>query len=259
MRSLPAVGRLRGKTACGRLRLWDALCQLMYADVCARGLVDVGIGERADTTVELLRWIGAPVVALEVHPVRVEQARARLAGLPVEVLETDALKGASDGPRGGLLRCANVLRQYPVSVVDSAHAALLSWVDDAGVVLEGSCDKAGHVGAMHILAKGREGPVRSALGFVTDFQRGFAPIQLRDHLPCDLRREVRAGGCMADFFVRWTHAWRDHRTGDPATDFRRAAEAMGSDVEVHAFSAADGGGAALLWRPPGGVPRPKLA
>lgn len=257
MKKAPAVGRLRGKTTCGRLRLWDSLCRVLYADACARGLVDVGIGERADTTVELLHWLDAPVVALEVHPSRAELARERLAGLPVEVVETDALLGTTDGPRGGLLRCANVLRQYPISLVDQAHTALLSWVDETGVVLEGSCDKAGHVGAMHILENGPAGPVRSALGFVTDFRRGFAPIQLRDHLPRDLRREVRAGGCMVGFFERWTQAWHDTRTGDPATDFRRAGESMGEDVKVLELGSGDLCGAALVWRPPGGVPRPR--
>mgnify|MGYP003334783926 CR=1 FL=1 len=134
----PAVGRLRGKTSAGRLRLWDALCAARFPAACARGVVDVGLGERADTTVELLESLGQPVLALEVHPTRVAWARERLRGRPIEVLEVDALLGAREGPRGGLLRCANVLRQYPVEAVAQAHSALCSWVEEGGIVLEGS-------------------------------------------------------------------------------------------------------------------------
>ena len=252
----PAVGRLRGKTSAGRLRLWDALCAARFPAVCARGVVDVGLGERADTTVELLESLGQPVLALEVHPTRVAWARERRRGRPIEILEVDALLGAGEGPRGGLLRCANVLRQYPVEAVAQAHSALCSWVEEGGIVLEGSCDKEGHVGAMHILQRAAHGPHRRALAFVTDFRRGFAPIQLRDHLPRDLRRQVRPGGCLMDFFARWSAAWQDTRAGDPAEDFRRAAAALGAEVELVELGSEDDPSAALIWSPAAGVPRP---
>lgn len=257
MTSSPSVGRLRGKTRPGRLHLWDALCQAVFVDSCARGVVEVGIGERAYTTRELLQWAPGPVVALEVHPRRAALAAEALSDAPVTVLEADALVPSETGGRGGLLRCANVLRQYPVDAVGRAHAALSTWVDDEGVVLEGSCDKVGHVGALHVLRKCDGTLQRAGLAFLTDFRRGFAPIQLRDHLPRDLRRQVRAGGCMADFFFRWTRCWQDTRTGSPQVDFKAAGDAMGDDVEVVFLDAWSPGGMALLWRPAGGVPLPQ--
>lgn len=256
MKATPDVGRLRGKTCAGRLGLWDALCQALFADECALGVVDVGIGERADTTLDLLDWLDAPVTALEVHPRRAELARQTLAGHPVRVLEVDPLTTASRHPVGGLLRCANVLRQYPVAGVDRAHLGLSAWVHEGGVVLEGSCDKAGHVGAFHILRRSGSGPIREALAFVTDFERGFAPIQLRDHLPRDLRREARDGGCMTVWFDRWTDAWQSTRTGSPRADFVAAAQLLGDDVQLVVFEGLERSGAALVWRPLDGVPRP---
>ena len=256
MKRRPAIGRLRGKTRAGRLALWDALLLELGAAWTTHGVAEVGAGERADTVLELaavLAGTGASLEVLEVHPQRAAMVRAALVGRGGTVTRVDALE-PSAVRQVGVLRCANVLRQYPVAEVPAAHAALASRVVPGGRVMEGTCDAGGDVGAFHLLEVDEAGHKRAALVFFSSFSRGFAPIQLRDWLPRDLRREVRQDGLMQDFFERWTSAWRTARTGVPAEDFRRAAHRLG--CRVVDLAAVRPGAAAMVWRPPGGVPGP---
>ena len=253
MSRAPDVGRLRGKTRAGRLRLWDGLLERQFADVISEGVLEVGVGERPDTLLELAAALGRAPTAIEVHPRRVATARAA-AGF--EIMAGDALEPPTGPARYGLVRCANVLRQYPVAEVERAHAALVAHTTMAGVALEGSCDAGGDVGCFHVLQRGERGPRRVALVFFSSFVRGFAPIQLRDWLPRDLRREVRAGGVMAEFFARWTEAWRGVREGNAPADFRRSVEALALPGRVVDLSAVEPLAAAWVWAPEGGVPRP---
>ena len=258
MKRAPDVGRLRGKTRAGRLALWDALLTRQWAGMVASGVLEVGAGERADTVLELAAAVDAPLTVMELHPGRVRMLAAALAAQPgtgqaVALCEGNALQPANERAFG-VVRCANVLRQYPPGAVPRAHAGLASRVLSGGVVLEGSCDAGGDVGAFHVLRVTPTAVRRESLVFFSSFQRGFAPIQLRDWLPRDLRKEVRSGGAMQAFFESWMAAWREVRVGQPTEDFRRAAHTLGGEwVDL---SAARPGAAAMVWTPPDGVPEP---
>ncbi len=252
MKRAPPIGRLRGKTRAGRLRLWDTLLVRLFADAVPAGVLEVGVGERPDTLLELADVLGCAPTAVELHPRRVAAARA---ATPFCIVQADALVPPNDARRYGVVRCANVLRQYPAAQVARAHAALVGRTRVGGVVLEGSCDAGGDVGSFHVLRHGPGGPIRTGLVFFSSFARGFAPIQLRDWLPCDLRREVRPGGVMTDLFAKWTRAWKQVRQGVPATDFRLAAEAMGEPGRCIDLSEVHPGASAWWWTPERGVPR----
>jgi len=258
MKREPDVGRLRGKTRAGRLVLWDALLGRKWPGLAASGVLEVGAGERADTVLELMATVDAPLTVMELHPGRVRMLAAALAAQAesrrsVTICEGNALQPA-DKPAFGVVRCANVLRQYPKQAIRRAHSGLASRVWPGGVVLEGSCDAGGDVGAFHVLRVTPTAVRRESLVFFSSFQRGFAPIQLRDWLPRDLRKEVRSGGAMQAFFEGWTAAWRQVRGGQPAEDFRKAAHALGGEwVDL---SGARAGAAAMIWTPPDGVPEP---
>lgn len=253
MRRNPAVGRLRGKTRAGRLRLWDALLEPLFSADCSHGVLDVGVGERPDTLVELATVLDHPPTAIEVHPRRVAAARAATV---FPILEGDALQPPRGAERFGLVRCANVLRQYPVEAVEQAHRGLIAHCRPGGVVLEGSCDASGDVGCFHVLRSAPDGFTRSGLVFFSSFARGFAPIQLRDWLPRDLRRQVRDGGVMADFFRRWTTVWSAVRQRNAPIDFRRSVDALAEPGRVVDLSSTQSGAAAFFWTPEGGVPQP---
>ncbi len=254
-KTAPAVGQLRGRTRAGRLRGWDAWMVARLSDLLPAGCVDIGTGDEADTVAELsevLTPLGCPLAVLEVHPGRAARATERLAPHGVEVQCRDALAGQGDGV-AGVVRCANVLRQYPVADIPAAHCALATEVRPGGVVLEGSSDTDGHVFSFYVLRRGGNTLQREALVFGTDFVRGFAPIQFRDYLPRDVRRQVQPGGVLEAWFGRWTAAWSAVRTGHAPTDFRLAAEVLRDDnVACVAFP----DGLALEWRPLGGVPVP---
>ncbi|MBO84535.1 MAG: hypothetical protein CL927_04200 [Deltaproteobacteria bacterium] len=254
MSRIPEVGRLRGKTRSGRLRLWDGLLALRFADLVEDGVLEVGVGERPDTLRELAAALGRAPTAIELHPRRVASAQAETA---FEIIEGNALQPPTGAARYGLVRCANVLRQYPVSELQRAHAALLAHTTAEGVVLEGSCDAGGNVGCFHVLQRSGGGSPRAALVFFSSFARGFAPIQFRDWLPRDLRREVRADGAMADLFARWTAAWQRVREGDAPTDFRRSVEALVASGPFIDLSHIQSSAAAWMWTPPDGVPMPR--
>ena len=87
MKKVPQVGRLRGKTRAGRLRIWDALLVRRFLDEVQGGMLEVGVGERPDTLLELADVLGCAPTAVELHPRRVEAARA---ATPFCILEADA-------------------------------------------------------------------------------------------------------------------------------------------------------------------------
>ena len=244
-RRRPAVGRLRGRSRPGRLRLWEDALEGLCGDLLDAGAVDLGVGEDPVTVAEWAARLGS-LTAVELHPRRAEAAR----GLPgVAVVQADAL-APPPGATAGVARCANLLRQYPLEAVPAAHAALAGWVRPGGVVAVGSCDREGHVGSFLLLRRGRGTPAREALVLLTDFARGFAPLQLRDHLPRDLRWSVRPGTPMGAFFASWTAAWEAVRTGEARRDGPASAEAV-PHLEARALAS----GCAFVWTPPGEVPR----
>lgn len=244
VRRRPAVGQLRGRSRPGRLRLWEDALELLWPELLAAGAVDVGVGEDPVTVAEWAVRLGG-LTAVEVHPRRAETARA----LPgVTVIEADVLQ-PPDGASAGVARCANLLRQYPLEAVPAAHASLLRWVQPGGVVAVGSCDREGHVGSFLALRRQESKPSREALVLLTDFARGFAPLQLRDHLPRDLRWSVRPDTPVGRFFSCWTAAWEAVRTGAPRHDGPASAAAV-----PHLQACVLPEGCAFVWRPPGGVP-----
>jgi hypothetical protein len=182
--------------------------------------IDVGVGERAFTTRELrenLAPFGLPVVAVEVDPARARAAAA----LGLEVIEGpfEAL-GDRDVP-ARLVRAMNVLRGYPVTQVARARRSLGAPLLDGGLLVEGSSDGVGSALGARVFRKRRGQLEDEGLLFATDFSRGFAPILFRDVLPRDLRRSVRPGEPIHDFFVAWTLAWSEAREGS-RPDPRRA-------------------------------------
>lgn len=247
-RRRPAVGRLRGKSQPGRLRLWEDAIAALWPDLLALGAVDLGVGEDPVTAGEWAARLGG-LTAVELHPRRAAAARS-VPGLTV--LECDALV-PPPGASAGVARCANLLRQYPIPQVPAAHAALVGWVRPGGVVVAGSCDRGGHVGAFVALRRGPRGPSREALVFLTDLTRGFAPIQLRDQLPRELRWSVQPNTPMGTFFSAWTAQWEATRSGHPRADFCAAAALP----DCALLDLPSGWG--LVWRPPGGVPAGRIA
>lgn len=243
----------RGKTRPGRLGLldsWLVACDLGPAP----RVVDVGIGASPETTVELFealrtRWPAARVLGIDVDPVRVEAAmRAGRPGLSF------ALRGFDlelERPASAI-RAMNVLRQYPPEQVSEAHARWGRSLAPGGILLEGSTNRTGDVLACHVLRRGDE-LFREALLFGTRGVGGFAPMQLRDVLPRDLRRSCRPDHPLGAFFARWTEAWEHVRTGlEPRAAFEASARELARRGESMDLRAVHRG--VIGWAPAGGIP-----
>jgi hypothetical protein len=234
----------RGRTRPGRLHLLDAHLRAHEAGLLRRDdgdfagapAVDLGLGDRPETTLELVELLAsvdsaAPVIAVDHDPERVAAARTRADG------RFDARVGGFElplapGERPRLVRAMNVLRGYPEDQVPAAHAAMAAPLLPGALLLEGSTCTEGHVLVSHLMRRGIEDIEQRALLFATDFERGFAPMLFRDRLPRDLRRRVRPGEPIHDFFTAWQQAFDAARAAgarQPRQTFAASVERMAQE------------------------------
>jgi hypothetical protein len=138
----------RGTTNPNRLRRVDrhllAVHGGLLRSAAAPLVVDLGYGETPVTAVELRQRLDGVNPALEVVGVEIDQARV------------DAAAGAARPGlrfvRGGfelaglqplVVRCLNVLRQYPLEDALAAWSTMRAGLHPDGVLLEGTCDEVG--------------------------------------------------------------------------------------------------------------------
>lgn len=149
--SKPVGTVTRGTTSLRRLRRVDRwLFDTHPALVRTEGLVvvDLGFGALPVTTRELharLRKVNrtAVVVGLEIDPDRVAAARS----WTTEGLAFDAGGFELGGRRPHLVRAMNVLRQYDEAAVPQAWQRMTGSLAAGGLVVEGTCDELGRLGA----------------------------------------------------------------------------------------------------------------
>ncbi|MGC4894875.1 class I SAM-dependent methyltransferase [Micromonospora sp. DT31] len=148
----------RGTTNPNRLRRVDNWIVGACGDALRAAVdplvVDLGFGATPVTAVELRARLAAGVradvrvVGLEIDPVRV--AAARPAAAPPGL--TFARGGFElAGSRPALVRAFNVLRQYDESEVADAWRTVTGRLAPGGVLVEGTCDEVGRLGAWVLL------------------------------------------------------------------------------------------------------------
>lgn len=145
------VGQLtRGTTGYNRLRrsdrwlVHDSRVRTALLTAADPLVVDLGYGALPVTTLELatrLRTVRPDihVVGLEIHPERVQSARA--AALPDIEFALGGFELA--GLRPVLVRAFNVLRQYDENDVSSAWALMQAHLAPGGLIVDGTCDELG--------------------------------------------------------------------------------------------------------------------
>ncbi len=216
---------VRARTRAGRLTIIDQWLALHEAALLHPNatVVDFGFGETPVTTLE---WAATlvptiTVIAIERDTARVDAARAspRLRALHGGFEALAALAPVT------VVRAMNVLRAYPLEDIAAAHAALGAPLIDGGLVIEGSSDPEGHVTVAHVLRKRGGALHREAMLFHTTFARGFGPWLFRDYLPRDLRRSVKPGTPLFDFFTTW-HAAFEQTSGSPTERFEASISAL---------------------------------
>lgn len=231
----------RGKTAPGRLAALDAYLVEHEAGLLQRAdsefreavFLDVGIGESPDTFLEAVgtfRFVapGLRAVAVDTALHRVQRAKAGCGDFPGVAFRHGGFEEVASVPVR-LLRVMNVLREYPPAEVAGIHQGLLSGLLPTGLLVEGSSDKRGGLFSAHLIRKMDKARVQRSLLLYSKFENGFAPLQFRDVLPQDLRRQVKPGTVMGAFFSKWTAAWEEVRANRlPAQAFAASIELLSS-------------------------------
>jgi hypothetical protein len=171
----------RGTTSPRRLRRVDRWLAATHPRLLGTSqllAVDLGFGARPFTTLELaarLRRLnpGASVVGLEIDPERVAAA-APYSRPGVEF----AVGGFELGGRQPhVVRALNVLRQYDEADVVDAWRRMTAALRPGGLIVEGTCDEVGRLGAW--LSLGPDGPI--ALTLAIDL--AMAPSAVAARLP----------------------------------------------------------------------------
>jgi hypothetical protein len=253
----------RGTTSPSRLRRvdrWITQTQLNVRGAPPRPLiVDLGFGAGPVTTIELYRRVrqavpDAEVMGLEIDPVRVARARARLAALRAAGEELPGLSfglGGFELPvprRPVLVRALNVLRQYPEDRAREAWTRLRSGLDAGGVLVEGTCDEMGRRCAWVTLpaagprAAGSPGELITFSARLASLER---PSDLAARLPKALIHRNVPGEPVHAFLRDFDRAW------DRAAPY----SAFGRRQRWLAAVTALSGQWPVLTRPPYGGPR----
>jgi len=225
-------------------------------------VVDVGLGAKPDTTVELAEAVhrASPalvVIGVDIDPYRVATARQRAGDYAMFRVGSFELP-LEDDERVRVVRAMNLLREYHPDDVEMKQAFLGAPLEEGGLLLEGSTDDEGHVVCAHVLRARRGHLKRESLLFLTDFGRGFSPNLFRDWLPQDLRGQAGASGVLTPFFASWSAAF-DAARADlagaalPAL-FDETARRLSSSHGVRLLDLA-GDARGLVWTPSEGVPR----
>ncbi|HET6911285.1 MAG TPA: class I SAM-dependent methyltransferase [Mycobacteriales bacterium] len=201
----PLGAMTRGTTAARRLRHVDswlfATHRASLTDPDAL-VVDLGFGASPVTTLELARGVHrfnptATVVGLDIDPERVSQAQA--AAAPGVRFDVGGFELA--GLRPHVVRAFNVLRQYDEADVAPAWTAMSDALAPCGLVVEGTCDEAGRLGAWVTLDA--TGPLTLTLR--ADLAR--SPIDVATRLPKSLIHRNVAGERVHEFLAALQRQW----------------------------------------------------
>lgn len=196
----------RGTTSLRRLRRVDRwLVDTHPALLRTPGLlaVDLGFGSVPVTTVELHARLRAVTATATVIGLEIDVARAAAA----QAWATDGLTfgvGGFElaGHRPHLVRAFNVLRQYDESAVTEAWQRMCAGLADGGVVVEGTCDERGRLGAW--VSLDRAGPDSLTLAL----DPGDAPSAVAARLPKALIHRNIAGEPVHRLLTDLDRAWR---------------------------------------------------
>jgi len=170
-------------------------------------VVDLGFGASAVTTVELAARLarlrpGIRVVGLEIDPERVRAAEPRAAP-PGLVFARGGFELA--GLRPVLVRAMNVLRQYSEEEVAGAWAEMASALAPGGLLVEGTSDELGRLGAWVVVDRG--GP--RTLTLAAKLSTLDRPATLAERLPKALIHRNVPGEQVFALLSALDEGWRD--------------------------------------------------
>ncbi|MFG1660627.1 class I SAM-dependent methyltransferase [Micromonospora chersina] len=201
----------RGTTNPNRLRRVDNWIAATCGDALRAAadplVVDLGYGATPVTAVELRARLAAAV-----------RADVRVVGLEIDPVRVAAAQPAADPPgltfaRGGfelaglrpaLVRAFNVLRQYDEGEVADAWRTVTGRLAPGGLLVEGTCDELGRLGAWVLLDA--SGP--RTLTLAAKLTTLASPAQLAERLPKALIHRNVPGEPVHDLIQALETAWQ---------------------------------------------------
>ena len=207
---MPIGSITRGTTGTNRLRRVDRwIAELPAFRRAANPLVvDLGYGASATTTLELHQRLcrvrlGVEVVGLEIDPARVTLA-ALSARNGVRFAHGGFEVPLAGGRSATVIRALNVLRQYDESEVLAAWRLMVSRLEPAGVLVEGTCNEVGRIASWVDVTA--EGPRSFTISLrLADLER---PSIVAERLPKALIHRNVPGERVHAFLVDLDRHWQ---------------------------------------------------
>lgn len=225
------VGQItRGTTNTNRLRRVDRwIAHLPVLRSASRPVVvDLGYGGSAVTTLELWTRLATvrpdvEVIGIEIDPSRVDRANEQLARVRdgATAFAPDArvafVRGGFEIPvptDPAIIRAMNVLRQYDESEVAETWRRVASRLAPDGVLVEGTCDELGRIGAW-VDVPGGGTPTRLTLSLRLAGLAAQPPSIVAERLPKALIHRNVPGEPVHDLLTTLDRAWERSATLAP--------------------------------------------
>lgn len=218
MKTVTAKGRLgqqtKGLTCENRLRQIDTFICIQYNGLIQRKdaiFVDVGFGKYPTTTLETHRRLKAlnsviKTIGTEINTERYlyaknyEQANAefRLGGFNLPLHRDE---------KASIIRCYNVLRQYPEDEFLAAIENMGRYLVNGGIIIEGTSDQFGRLISFNLFEKLDNRICNLGLVFGTNFRSPFYPRDFQSVLPRNLIQRMITGEWIYQFFDDWNSSF----------------------------------------------------
>ncbi len=203
--------KTKGLTCENRLRQTDIFVCIEYDCLIKKKnaiFVDLGFGKYPITTIETYRRLSIVNPSIRVIGVEIDRDRL-IEAKQYEKPNVEFKLGGfnlplKEGEFANIIRCYNVLRQYPEKEFEPSIKILCHYITDDGIILEGTSDQYGRLTAFNVFSRSGDGIKKCKLGFGTNFISTFHPRDFQSVLPRNYIQHIIPGEWIYQFFDDWT-------------------------------------------------------
>lgn len=206
--------KTRGLTCENRLRQIDIFTCVNFEWLIQREnalFIDLGFGRYPTTTIETYNKLAninpkIRVIGVEIDTERLLYAKQyeqknvefRLGGFNIPLKKDESAT---------IIRCYNVLRQYPEEEFAKSIETMGNYLSEGGVIIEGTSDQFGRLASFNLYTKSSNKMVNHGLVFGTNFNVSFYPRDFQSVLPKNFLHHVVEGEWIYKFFDDWTDSF----------------------------------------------------
>lgn len=206
--------KTKGLTCENRLRQTDIFICMEYEWLIKKEdaiFVDLGFGRYPTTTIETYKRLSIinpniRVIGVEIDTERLLEAKRyeqpnvefKLGGFNLPLKKDEFAT---------IIRCYNVLRQYPEGDFKPSIKTLCHYITDDGIIIEGTSDQYGRLTAFNIFGRSGDDIVKHGLAFGTNFNSAFYPRDFQSVLPKNYIQHITPGEWIYQFFDDWTASY----------------------------------------------------